>query len=200
MPAGTEYSRARPHIWHKKIWPLRQNTDFGDGLANVTLAGTQNDASYRGIFFRPKDDWVSYTMPVVGDWDGTSAFVFRHSWAQYGAGDQKDGTVAWQLSYWVCQDWDNPVGSKSVALQATYVYGDEGTTNYCMHCGTFQMDLTSGTFGTVGVGNTLFMELKMLTGDANHGSAVLLDNWVEYMARVTGQSDAVYAAQDKRGS
>ena len=200
MPVGTEFSRAVPHVWHKKFWPLEHVAALGVGVSGSTLSGTQNTGSYRGVFFEPDENYLTYAMPVLGDWDGTSAFNFRWSWAQYGSGDQKDATVAWQLSYWVCQDWDNAVGSKSVVNQATYVYGDEGTTNYCMHAGTIQIDLTSGTYGTIGVGNTLFMELRLLTGDANHGSAVIINQWVEYMARYTGPGNALYTTQSKDGA
>ena len=201
MGFGTDHGRAVPYIWHKKSIDLPLDASRG-GAYFGALSGTQNDGSVYGLVFYPdptknKTTWSAW-MP--GDWDGTSAWVFRLSWAQHTAGDQKDAVCLWNFNYWVCQDWDNPVGSKSVAQTATYTYGDEGTTNHCMHCGTFEMDFTSGTYGTVAAGNTLFMQLWMPPGAAGYATAIVLNAAVEYMAGVTGPSGVALTTQDKRGS
>ncbi|MBU8871374.1 MAG: hypothetical protein KOO60_10970 [Gemmatimonadales bacterium] len=200
MPTiGTEFSRAVPHIWHKKHWQLPRNEYFGDTSGKLPISGTQGIGTYAGILFEP-GDWMSYSMPLLSDWDGTSSYVFRHTWSQSGSGDKSAATVVWQMNYWLAEDWANPIGSNVVTIQATYVYGDEGTTNYCMHGGTFQMDLTGGTFGTAATGQTLFMNLSLVTGGTDAGSALVVNNWVEYMAHVTGPSNALSSAQDKRGA
>ena len=201
MGFGTDHGRAVPYIWHKKAIDLPLNNDRGN-VAFISMAGTQNAGTLRGLMFSPLviRRFTCWTADVPGDWDGTSSFVLRLQWAQWPAGSQKGGTCLWNLNYWVCQDWDNPIGSKSVAQTATFIYGDEGTTNYCMHCGTFAMDFTGGTFGTVAPGNTLFMDLWMPQAVATVGSAFLFRATVEYMAGVTGPSGAALTTQDKRGS
>jgi hypothetical protein len=197
---GTEYGRAVPHIWHKKFIELDLTGDRGNP-AWIFLTGTQGLGTACGLLFKTTTvkQWMSWAVSVPGDWDGTSNFIFRHAWAQKPTGDQSGAICYWTLHHWVCQDWDNPIGSKTVTQHATYTYGDEGTTNHCMHCGTFEMDLTGGTFGTVGVGNTLFMTLQMPTSVSPAGTAIMLRANVEYMANFTGPSDLAYTTQDKRG-
>jgi hypothetical protein len=200
MPIGTEYSRAVPHIWHKKFIELGLETDRGNA-GWAAMSGTQNVGTVRGLVFKTTaiKVFTAWAVPIPADWDGTSNFILRHAWAQLPEGDQSAAICYWTLHHWVCQDWDNPVGSKNVTQYATYTYGDEGTTNYCMHCGTFEMDLTGGTFGTVGVGHTLFMNLQMPTAVSPAGTALLFRADVEYMARYTGPGDTSYDTQDKRG-
>jgi hypothetical protein len=202
MPLGTEYSRAVPHIWHKKFVGLPLNYLAGGGVSWVAVAGTQSAGSVYGLIFAPKSikNFTNWAVAVPGDWDGTSNFVLRFAWVQRPEGDRSGTPCHWTLHHWVCEDWDNVVGSKTVTQHATYTYGDEATTNNCMHCGTFEMDLTGGTFGTVGAGNTLFMTFQMPVGVTDAGTALLFRAEVEYMARYTGPSDALYTTQDKRGS
>ena len=190
-----------PHIWHKKFLPLPLNAGLGGGVGYAAIAGTPNVGSVYGLLFAPKaiKNFTNWAVSVPADWDGTSSFVLRYAWAQKNSGDEKDGTCLWTLHHWVCQDWDNVVGSKSVTTHATFTYGDEGTTDYCMHCGTFEMDLTGGTFGTVDTGYTLFMTFQMPTGVSGAATALLFKAEVEYMAHVTGPGDAAYSTQDKRG-
>ena len=203
MPIGTEYSRAVPHIWHKKFIDLPLNSDSGGGVSWNRATGTQTLGTVAGLLFKPAPakNYTNWAVSVPADWDGTSNFILRHAWAQWPEGDQKTTTCYWTLHHWVCRDWDNPVGSKTVTQHATYAYGDEGTTNYCMHCGTFQMDLTGGTFGTVDTGHTLFMTFQMPQGPVGEdgGTALLFRADVEYFARYTGPSNAAYTTQDKRG-
>lgn len=190
-----------PHIWHKKFLPLLLTENAGGGAAWGAITGTQSIGSVYGLIFAPKavKNFTNWAVSIPGDWDGTSNFVLRYVWAQKNSGDEKDGTCFWTLHHWVCQDWDNPVGSKSVTTHATYIYGDEGTTDHCMHCGTFEMDLTGGTFGTVSSGHTLFMTFQMPVGATSAATAMLFGAGIEYMAHVTGPGDAAYSTQDKRG-
>ena len=203
MPIGTEYSRAVPHIWHKKFINLPLNSLAGAGVSWGAVKGTQSLGTAHGLVFRPGaiKNFTDWAVPVPADWDGTSNFVLRYAWAQRPDGDRKGTSCYWTLHHWVCQDWDNPVGSKTVSQYATFTYGDEGTTCSCMHCGTFQIDLTGGTFGTVDTGHTLFMTFQMPVGPvgADGGTALLFRADVEYFARYTGPSNAAYTTQDKRG-
>ena len=201
MPVGTEYSRAVPHIWHKKFISLPLNNDAGGGAKWGVVSGTQSLGSVYGLSFAPETtkNFTNWAVPVPADWDGTSNFVLRFAWVQYPGGDRQGTPCYWTLHHWVCQDWDNAVGSKTVTQHATFTYGDEGTTNNCMHCGTFGMDLTGGTFGTVGAGNTLFMTFQMPQSVEDAGTGLLFRANVEYMANHTGPSDAAYTTQDQRG-
>ena len=200
MSYGTEMSAARIWSWHKKTMELSFHEDRGGGVAWGHVEGTQNDGTVYGLIFKPAaiKNFTCWAVPVPEDWDGTSIFKLRYFYCQNTAGDFKDGTFVWTLHHWVCQDWDNPIGSKSVTTHATRVIGDEGTTNYCMHCGTFQMDLTGGTFGTVDVGHTLFMTLQMPQGASGLGTALLYRAQVEYMSGFSGASGRSLDTEDKR--
>jgi hypothetical protein len=138
-------------------------------------------------------------MPVPGDWDGTSQFVFRYQWFQKNAGDEKDATAIYNLTHWVVEDWDNVLGDKHVLQSATHVYGDEGTTSFAMHCGTFEMDLTGGTFATVSEGHTLFMTLWSPQSVADLATCCVFRTCVEYMAQWVGPSAAIPTTLNKEG-
>jgi len=201
MPVGTEYSRAVPHIWHKKFVELPLNGNMGVGIAEASQQGTQCPGSVWGLVFAPKAvrNYTSWNMPVPGDWDGTSSLVFRYQWCQRVAGDEKDAICIWTLHHWACQDWDNILGSKYVTQHATHTYGDEGTTNFCMHCGTFELDLTGGTYGTLSSGHTLFLDFGMPQGVSGAATALLFRASVEYMARFVGPSDTIPTTTNKEG-
>jgi len=197
-----------PHIWHKKFLelPLDYSADRTPGCGEEKLTSTACPGTVFALTMQPwtviKKARVMWTAPVPTDWDGTSNIVLRLTWAQYPTGDFKDGTFNLRFLYWVAQDWDSPHGTKSTALSATTVIGDEGTTSYCMHNGTWAMDLTSGTFGTVSPGHTLFMEFQQAINGAPGplGTLALLRASLEYMAHYVGPTAVKYDTQDKRGS
>ena len=201
MGFGTDHGRAVPYIWHKKVINLPLNIDRASGPSWLSLTGTQCGGTIRSLLFLGDNNKLSDSFYVPGDWDGTSNFVLRLNWSQYPPGSQKDATMAWRLQYWVVEDWGNPVGSKSVSMTATWAYGDEGTTNYALHNGTFAMDFTGGTFGTVGAGQTVFFQIERPAAGGSWAAISALHSMgVEYMAGVTGPSGAALTTQDKRGS
>lgn len=195
-----------PHIWHKKFIELPIDLEHATGETGAYLTSTACPGTVFGLVMQPwvivKQPRTYWTAPVPTDWDGTSKMNLRLTWAQYPAGNFKDGTYNLRLLYWVAQDWDTMHGTKSVELSATMFIGDEGTTSYCMHCGTFEIDLTSGTFGTVSVGHTLYMNFMQAINGAPGplGTIALLRAQLEYMAGYVGPTAIKYSTQDKRGS
>jgi len=205
MPiSGTDYSGARRIEYVKKRVPLPVIDENSDALVTGTIVGTAAYAgSYYGCLLIPYPVEVSmyWNTLLPLDWDGTSSVVFRWFWTQWPGGDLKDATAHFNFRYWVVQDYFTAMATKVSEATYTCVYGDEGTNSFGLHCGTFEMDLTGGTFGTVSAGHRLFMELSMHgTIGVSWATACMIDAYVEYSSWSRGWGLATRSEIDKRGS